>query len=555
MFNALQQILYSNDFGGDHDFNAFVAHETQYVNSSNVYGYKSYIIRPDGLELDNAVVMDDTGSSTSTATMESYFGEVRYRYKERYGIHGTIRGDGSSNFAKGYRWGLFGGIGVTWTISGEEFMQNVNLLRDLKLKASWGVLGNQNVGSYLYTNRYSIVNVGGKPGIYQSFIGTPSLTWESSNMANVGVEFNLGKYLSAEIEYFYKYTTDMLFTIAVAPSTGFSSRAVNDAMMVNQGVDFMFNVHAVNTNAVKLDIRLNGGFYDNKITRMPKDALGKEMVMNSSMAKGFSMLDHYMAEYRGVDKSGMANYTVWYDPAKFKNAEEVAANIETAYIPSVHQYILTNYKDHVNFDKYMRTGDPSYILEETTTSDGAYASNFYVGKSYMPALQGGFGFDLSVYGVELAATFQYSVGGWGYDNVYASLMHSERAGSQNWHQDMYSNRWTEAIGASMKEGELRTDISPRLSNGSDSYANKVSTRFLTSSSYLSLSNVSIGYSFPKKLVEKAKLNTLRLTIAADNLFCLSARKGYIPMASRYGTSDASQYTPLSSIIGTLKISF
>jgi hypothetical protein len=70
-----------------------------------------------------------------------------------------------------------------------------------------------------------------------------------------------------------------------------------------------------------------------------------------------------------------------------------------------------------------------------------------------------------------------------------------------------------------------------------------------------LSNVSIGYSFPKKLVEKAKLNTLRLTIAADNLFCLSARKGYIPMASRYGTSDASQYTPLSSIIGTLKISF
>ena len=560
MFNALQQLLYSNDFGGEHDFNAFVAHETQYINSTNVYGYKSYIVRPEGLELNNAVVMDDTGSSTSTETMESYFGEVRYRYKERYGIHGTLRCDGSSNFAKGYRWGLFGGIGATWTISNEEFMQGVNLLRDLKLKASWGVLGNQNVGSYLYTNRYSIVNVGGQTGIYQSFIGTPNLTWESSNMANVGVEFSLGKYLSAEIEYFYKYTTNMLFTIAVAPSTGFASRAVNDAMMSNQGIDFMFNIHAVNTNAVKLDIRLNGGHYTNKMVRMPKDALGEEMIMNGAMAKGFSMLDHYMVEYRGVDKSGQANYTVWYDPAKYteETAEaDINGNKATgqAAIPSVHQYILANYKNHENFDKYMRTGDPSLILKDIVTTNGAYASNFYIGKSYMPALQGGFGFDLSVYGVELAASFQYSVGGWGYDGVYASLMHSDRAGQMNWHEDMYENRWTEAIGATMKDGELRTDISPRLSNGQDSYANMSSTRFLTTSSYLSLSNVSIGYSFPKKLMEKAKLNTLRLSVAADNLFCLSARKGFIPMASMYGTSDVSQYTPLSSIIGTIKISF
>ena len=557
MFNALQQLSYANDFGGDHDFSTFVAHESQYINSTNVYGYKSYIVRPEGLELNNAVVMDDTGSSTSTSSIESVFGEVRYRYKERYGIHGTIRGDGSSTFGPGYRWGLFGGVGATWTISSEEFMQGVNVLRDLKLKASWGVLGNQNVGSYLYTNRYSIVNVGGQTGIYQSYIGTPNLTWESSNMANVGVEFSLGKYLSAEIEYFYKYTTNMLFSIAVAPSTGFGSRAVNDAMMVNQGVDFMFNIHAVNTNAVKLDIRLNGGHYDNKMVKMPKDALGKEMVMNGSMAEGLSMLDQYMAEYRGVYITGQDNYTVWYDPAKYSDAAAVEANIAQAYIPSVHQYILTNYKDHKNFKQYMRTGDPSYILKETTTTDGAYASNFYVGKSYMPALQGGFGFDLTVYGVDIAASFQYSVGGWGYDNVYASLMHSERAGQNNWHKDMYSNRWTEAMSDPKVWGDapLRTDISPRLSNGYDSYANMASTRFLTTSSYLSLSNVSIGYSFPKKWMEKAKLNTLRLSVAADNLFCLSARKGFIPMASMYGTSDVSQYTPLSSIIGTLKLSF
>ena len=558
--NALQQLSYNNDFGGDHDFSAFAAHETRYVNSTNVYGYKSHIARPDGLELDNAVVMDNTGSSTSITTLESYFGEVRYRYKERYGIHATLRADGSSKFAKGHRWGTFGGVGVTWTISNESFMQGVNLLRDLKLKASWGMLGNQGVSSYLYTNRYSIINVGDLPGIYQSFAGTPDLTWENASMANVGVEFNLGKYLTAEIEYYYKYTTALLFPISLAPSTGFSSRYVNDAMMANQGVDFMFNVHAVNTNAVKLDIRLTGGHVTNKMTQMPKDVLGVEMDMNGSMALGHSMLDLYMPHFLGVDKNGVANYEMWYDPISIEDGSEVTKEMADAdpnkyAISSVHQYILNYHKEHPNFNKYMKSGDPSLILDVTSTDDANKASSYYIGKSQLPKLQGGFGFDLSVYGVELAATFQYQLGGWGYDNIYASLMHSNLVGKNNWHEDMYTNRWTEAIGAEMKEGELRTDLAPRLSNGADFYANSASDRFVISTNYISLANVSIGYSFPKKLMEKAKLNSLRLSLAADNLFCLSARQGFIPMSSMYGTSDVSQYSPLSSIIGTIKISF
>ena len=558
--NALQQLSYANDFGGDHDFSAFAAHETRYTNSTYVYGSKSNIIRPDGLELENAVVMSGVSSATTVQTLESYFGEVRYRYKERYGIHATIRGDGSSKFAKGHRWGTFGGVGLTWTISSEEFMQGVNLLRDLKLKASWGILGNQGVGSYLYTNRYSIVNVGDLPGIYQTFAGTPDLTWENSSMANVGVEFNLGKYLTAEIEYYYKYTSSLLFQIALAPSTGFSSRYVNDAMMANQGVDFMLNVHAVNTNAVKLDIRLTGGHVSNKMTKMPKDALGVEMDMNGSMALGHSMLDLYMPHYLGVDKNGEANYQMWYDPKSLANGDPVTkemadANPNAYSISSVHQYILNYHKEHENFDEYMKTGNPDLILDATSTTDINMASSYYVGKSQLPKLQGGFGFDLSVYGVELSASFQYQLGGWGYDNIYAQLMHSALVGKTNWHEDMYNNRWTEAIGAEMKDGEYRTDIAPRLSNGSDNYANSVSDRFIITTNYLSLSNLSLGYSFPKKWMEKAKLNSLRLSVAADNLFCLSARKGFIPMASMYGTSDVSQYTPLSSVIGTIKISF
>ena len=124
---------------------------------------------------------------------------------------------------------------------------------------------------------------------------------------------------------------------------------------------------------------------------------------------------------------------------------------------------------------------------------------------------------------------------------------------------MYTQaRWTPEIGEQMvADGvELRTDINPALANGSSlwSYYGN-GDRFLVSSSYLSLSNLSLGYNFPKKLMEKAKINSLRLFVHADNLFVLSARRGYNPMANFFGGSDASQYTPGSAIKGGFKISF
>ena len=138
-------------------------------------------------------------------------------------------------------------------------------------------------------------------------------------------------------------------------------------------------------------------------------------------------------------------------------------------------------------------------------------------------------------------------------------MHTGRGGETNWHQDMYTQaRWTPEIGAEMVANgeELRTDINPALANGSSLWSYYGSgDRFLVSSSYLALSNLSLGYNFPKKLIEKAKISNLSIYFAADNLFCLSARQGYIPMASFFGSSSATQYTPLSYIMGGLKISF
>lgn len=536
-----QLLQYATPSGSDHSFDAFIAHEISYLNSQSTQAGKNQIVRPDGLELGNAVEMSYITSSQAVQTLDSYFAQARYNYKEKYFIHGTIRGDGSSRFAKGHRWGLFGSVGLAWLMSNEDFMQDVDLLRNFKIRASWGVLGNQEIGTFLYTNQYSIENVGGYPGYVLAYIGNPELTWERSHIANVGIDFDLGKYLTASVEYFYKYTDNMLFPRYVAPSLGYSYYYVNEGALANQGVEFQLNVHAVNTNNLKLDIRLNGAWYDNKVMKMPTDNSGKEYIMNAGLALGHSPYDYYTVEYAGVNpENGKAQYYWYYDPNKLEGSDP---SVYKHSISSVYQYIATYYKDDPRVNEYLK--NPELLLKKDVTDVYNYASSTYVGKSSIPKLQGGFGLDFTFYGFDLSASFQYSLGGWGYDSAYALLMHSNRGGSQNWHVDIL-NCWKE-------EGDV-TDV-PRLSNGNDLYANSSSTRFLISSNYLNLSNVRLGYSFPKKWMEKIKLNNLNVWISGDNLFCLSARKGYIPMVSFTGGSSTYSYSPLSTIMGGIKFSF
>lgn len=572
-FTWNQILSYNTDFGGrDHNFDVFVAHETGYLSSSVMYAAQDYIARPDGLELSNAIQMSGISSYTNKATIESYFGQARYNYKERYFFHGTLRGDGSSRFAKGHRWGLFGAVGVAWLMTNEDFMQDVPVLKNFKIKASWGRLGNQDIGLFLYTNQYGIANVDGQVGYTLDYIGNKELTWEKSSIWNVGFEMSLSKYVDIEAEYFYKTTSNMLYPRYVAPSLGYSYYYVNDGAMVNQGVEFLVNVHAVDTKTVKFDIRLNGAYYDNKMTQMPHDNSGKEMLMNGGVSKGHSPYDYYGSQYLGVNgATGKAMYVAYYNPQDMNTAGTL--NIDYDRIGSVHQYIVEHWVttqeeydekvaahqkfvklvDKATLQKYL--DNPDLVLERAITDNANNASSYYLHKSAIPKLQGGFGFDLSVKGFELSAAFQYSIGGYGSDAAYGTLMRSGNAGECNWHKDI-ENRWTTEIKdkwSTMTPAE-KAKVVPRLSNGQDTYAFS-GDRSLIDMSYLTLSNVRVGYSFPKKWMDKAHLNSLSLFVSGDNLFCLSARKGYIPMASFSGSTSTYSYSPLSTVMGGIKISF
>lgn len=525
---------------GDHSIRAMAGHETNMLIQSTSYAQKSYLAQPDNLELSNAVKTDGAAGSTAKATLESYLATVNYNYAERYFINGSYRADGSSRFAKRHRWGHFGSVGAAWVITNEDFMsESRDWLKNLKLRASWGMLGNQNIGLYLYQDQYSVENVNGNVAYVWSYKGNPDLTWERTSTVDVGLEFEFGKYLTGEIDYFYKLTDNMLFPRYVAPSLGYSYYYVNDAKLSNQGVEFQLTAHAVDTRNVKLDIRLNGAHYTNRVEEMPLEANGKRMQMNGQWSTGHSLYDWYIPEYAGVDDEGKATYVGYYEPSKGAFGEKNSTTGDVNYISSVHKYELDFEEQHGRKPVFGQDYDT------VRTTNYAYAGSNYVGKTASPALQGGFGFDLEVYGVELSAQFSYGIGGYGYDYVYADLMHSDQLGKYNWHTDI-RNTWTPE--------NKNTDV-PRLSNGTDVYANATSTRFLTSNSYLNLNSVRLGYTFPKKWIEKIKLNTLSLWVSADNLFIVSARKGYNPMVSYRGSSDVSQYTPLSTIMGGIKLQF
>ena len=544
-FSAKELLEYTTTVG-NHNIRAMVGHENYYYRDNYVYGYKAYLADGESLNLSNAIQMNEIAGNQDGFALDSYLATFSYIYDEKYMLTANYRADGSSRYAKGHRWGHFGSVGVAWTFTNESFMESASeWIKNGKLRLSWGVLGNQIGSLYAYSDLYSIVNVNGEIGFVWGSKGNRDITWERTNTTDLGLEFSVGKYLDVELDYFYKLTDNLLFSRSVAPSLGYSSIPTNNAKMENQGVEFTFKGHLVNERNVKLDLRLNGAHYTNKMVEMPIDKVLADgtvirQKMSGAMAVGHSMYDHYTYVYAGVNPTnGNALYEAYYDTRKGELGAALENN-EYNYISSLHQWILDQEEAGVE--------NPEQYLAKVDTADASWATLQYVGKSYLPDLAGGIGIDLETYGVTLSIACSYQIGGYGYDYTYMSLMANDPIGGHNWHKDM-RNAWTEQ--------NTNTNI-PRISNGSggfDSYANMSSTRFLTSNSFFSLNSIQVGYNFPKKLIEKIKLNRLHLYVSADNLAIATARRGYNPMTSFTGSSDTHAYSPLSTVIGGVKLSF
>ena len=508
-YNHQQLLNWKRSFGSN-NLEVMLGHESYRYKYYYLYAGKSNVFDPTNTELAGAITENGSNSYVTDYNTEGYFARLQYDFAEKYFLSGSYRRDASSRFHPDNRWGNFWSAGAAWIISKEDFF-DVDWVDMLKVKASYGSQGNDNIGNYLYVNTYTIVNAGGSPAANPSTMGNKDITWETNGNFNAGFDFELFKgRLSGTVEYFFRKTSDMLFSFPLPPSFGYKSYYANVGDMTNQGIEAEFNATAIKTNDFTWDINLNLTHYKNKISYLPEER--KTMVVDG--VPGYSSGNYYYGE-------GEPLFTY-----RIKKYAGVAEDGQALYYKSV--------KDE----------NGNVIGQETTTKyDDA---DYYLCGSALPDVYGGFGTSFSYKGFDLSADFTYQIGGLVYDSDYAGLMAPPTASSKgtNFHADLL-NAWTP---------ENTSSNIPRFQFG-DNYATASSDRFLTKASYLSLQNINFGYTLPANVTRNVGIEKVRVYLTADNVWVWSKRQGLDPRQSISGSVTNSYYAPMRTISGGITLTF
>jgi len=530
--NLLNLLRYNKTFGS-HGLEILAAHEATDWSLEYLDISAFNLVDPDLEDFNNAVVSNPIDSWTDAYSLESYFGQVSYDFNKTYFVSASIRRDGSSRFVK-EKWGTFGSLGAGWLISNETFMQTQNIFSSLKLKASYGLIGEQaGIGFYPGYDLYNVDNLNDGPAFSFDTKGNPDLTWETSQMFQTGLEFSLGKYLDGTVDYYVKNTTDLIFDRRVGPSIGYALIKVNDGELRNQGIEFDLTGHLLRQNTTFIDLSVNGELLKNKLTKMPVDpATGQPKILDVQgrfgWGTGHSIFDFYIREFAGVDPTdGRSTWTMYYDDLNGDGQFTTGENVT-----SLSQFLADN-------------PDKEGTLVKTTTKTYQSATQMYVGKSAIPKVRGAVNLAGGWKGLELTVQMLYSFGGYSYDAAYAVLMNNDLIGGNNWHKDIL-NRW-------QSDGDV-TDV-PRLSNNRDANVNSSSTRFLTKSNYLLLNNVRLAYNIPSGILDNVGMKNASVWVSGDNLWLKSERAGFNPSTDEAGTSDMYRYSPLSTFSAGLRVTF
>ena len=513
-YNLQQLVSYATSFG-DNNFDILLGHEYYDYRLNYLGASKSKMFSQDNHELDGAVIDGQAATSYKRRrNNEGYFGRLQYNFDERIFGSASLRRDASSRFHPDYRWGTFWSVGGAWLINKESWFY-APWVQELKIKASVGSQGNDNIGDFRYTDVFDIINSDNKVGTAFYSKGTKDITWETNTNFNIGAEFQLWNRVTGSIEYYRRKTSDMLFSFSVAPSLGYSSYFDNVGNMVNSGVEMDFNVNIFNTRNFTWDVNLNISTLKNRLTMLdPDKQISTEYAADGKGYKGYSsgnffiaedlpMFTWRMKEYAGVNEDGES---LWY-----RNTKDEEGNVTGR--ETTKTYADADY----------------YITEETS----------------IPKVYGGFGTKLKVYGVDFGINFTYQIGGKQYDGTYAYFMSSPSgsAGS-NYHKDLL-NAWTpENTGSNIPRFQLN-----------DQYSAAASTRFLTNASFLNIQNINVGYTLPSRWTKKMAISSLRLYMSAENVFYWSKRKGFDPRQSYDETTNATYYSPMRTISGGVTFEF
>ncbi|WP_321376419.1 TonB-dependent receptor [uncultured Draconibacterium sp.] len=498
-----QLLRYEKDFG-KHSINVLAGHEFYKLTINEMEGAKSGFPYSGIKEL-------APGSTTSTLTsfednysIESFLSNVTYDFADRYYLSASFRTDGSSRFHKDYRWGNFWSVGGSWRISEESFMEEMTFIDNLKLKASYGKQGNDNIGTYygwqsLYNLDWANANLN---GALLSSLENTSIKWEENNNFNVGVDAVLFERFDVSFEYYRRRTVDMLMEKPMATSLGFDSYWANVGEMLNTGFEFNSNLNLIANPNFVWNANLNLTTLTNEIVELDGET---DQIVNGNtiQRKGEEINSYYLAQSAGVDAATGAQLYWVYDLDENGNPGE-------SYLS----------------DDYQKASQSKRI-------SGSRIPDFY----------GGFGSNFKIFeNFDMSFMTTFSVGGEVYESVYSNLMNPIYIGT---------NYAANVERAWRKPGDI-TDI-PRIQNGTG-FSRPFTDSQLIDASYFSIKNITVGYTLPKNILQNVGIESVRAYVAVDNLAIFSHLDGMNPQFNFAGSTDFS-YTPVRTSLFGIELKF
>jgi TonB-linked SusC/RagA family outer membrane protein len=460
-----------------------------------------------------------------TWSLASYFGRVTYKFADRYILTGTIRRDGSSRFAKGNQWGTFPSVSAAWRIKEESFLKDVDFLSNLKLRASYGEAGNQNIGLFQYQSSYTTGNKGsgsnkgyvfGQTKVYtdgmaQAFLPNPALIWEISKQTDIGVDVGLlNNKLMFTVDYYIKKSSDFLLKTQMPAQTGFLEATRNVGSVKNSGFEFSAEYRDYSKD-FKYGINVNLTTVKNKIEKLAPgmDAVANLQNLNFpttgntpwavfTMSKvGGSIGDFYGFKTDGIIQT-QAELDALNQNARNKANDPTIWYNTSGTAPGDRKFVDTDGNGRITDDDRVIIGSP------------------------IPDLYGGISFNGEYKNFDFNIFFNYSYGSEILSFVKRNLFSLNGEGSiglQNVSKEFYDNRWT---------GEGSTNEYPRAVWSDVGANSRVSDAFIEDGSYLRLKNIEVGYTLPTKISKKLNNARLRIFGSVQNLFTVTKYSGMDP---------------------------
>ncbi|MDO5978757.1 SusC/RagA family TonB-linked outer membrane protein [Flavivirga spongiicola] len=422
---------------------------------------------------DNDFFVDDANAFRLDAGLFSYFGNIDYDYDSKYGISATIRRDASYRFSATNRWGTFYSVGARWNISNEDFMQD-SVFNDLKLRASYGTTGNQRIngGTYfsspdLFQSFYatSSSGYGNANSLFLSQIGNNTLKWEEVTQTNIGIDFQVfNRRLRGSLDVYHKKTEDLFQFKQISAINGTTGIDSNVGDVINKGVDWALHYDLIKKKDLSLTLNFVGNYNDNELSNLPSET-GEILGIGRNGGKIF---EQKLIRYAGINP-GNGN-ALFFD-------------------------IDGNLTENPNPD----------------------TDAVWTGKNATPDATGSFGFNFNYKGFYLDTQWSYVIGVDRRDIIYYELINSGFALTNFQLSRDILNAWT--------PDNRITDI-PSITATNGTSFRDTSDRFLSSSDYLRLRFLNIGYNFPKKHLKGTGITKLKLYGSAENLVTFSEWRGY-----------------------------